>query len=277
MTWHCERERLGSGEMEVTWLGHSSLFLQCGPSNVLLDPVFSDRCGPKGKLGPKRSCPVPVHIEPGEANSLPPIDVVAVSHSHYDHCDAPALRRLIAVHDPVICVPTGMTWIVSKLGASRVVEFDWWESQELAGVEVAAIPARHWSARKPGDRCKSLWCGWALREKGEREAFLYVGDTARWHELYEYIGQNLTLRGAAVPIGAYEPRWFMASSHVNPDEAAEIHRLLGSPRSLAVHHRTFRLSQEAQDAPRQRLAELRAQEPGLDGFVDIAIGERIAL
>ena len=244
----------------VTWIGHSTVLVQMAGRNILTDPIFSARASPLPFAGPKR------HQPPGIAlRDLPPIDLVVISHSHYDHLDLRSVRALARQPGgaPHYAVPLGLErWFarhVRRLDADRVAALDWWESATLRGIQVTLAPVHHWSARTPWDRNANLWGGWCLERAGFR--FFFSGDIAYSADAAQ-IGARLgPFDLAAIAIGHYEPRWFMRGSHVNPDEAVRVHRDIRSRRSLAIHYGTFeRLTAEPLDQPLSDLAQARAAQ-----------------
>ena len=262
----------------VTWIGHATVLAQFGDLTLLTDPIFSARASPLGFAGPKR------HQPPGIAlDALPHIDVVLVSHNHYDHLDAASVRALSgqAGGPPLFVVPLGLKAWLADHGVHHAVELDWWERHAVGGVEVVLVPAQHWSGRGLNDRMQTLWGGFAVFAPDCH--LFYAGDTGYSRDFADirarFAERQTPAAGggfdiALLPIGAYEPRWFMAPQHVNVDEAVKIHRDLGAKRSLGVHWGTFQLSDEALDAPPQALAAIRAaQRIPADEFFVLAIGE----
>ncbi len=263
----------------VTWIGHATVLAQLSGLNLLTDPIFSDRASPMRFLGPKR------HQPPGVAiNDLPRIDLVVVSHSHYDHLDQTSIRCLNAQEGgpPLFLVPLGLKRWLQRNGVSRAVELDWWESQALSSpagkAEVFLLPSRHWSARGLHDRMLTLWGGFGVFAPDCH--LFYAGDTSysrdfadiRHRLLERQVGGGFDI--AILPIGAYEPRWFMADQHVNVHEAVKIHSDLGAKRSLGVHWGTFELTDEPLDEPpRQLLLERSSTGLSEEDFFVLAIGE----
>ena len=246
--------------LEVTMVGHATVLIQAAGLNLLVDPVWSDRASPFRRAGPRRVTP------PGIAfDDLPPIDAVLVTHNHYDHMDLDTLARLHAVHRPRIVTALGNDAIIrGAVPNADAVALDWGQDVELnAGTVVTAVPANHWSSRGLRDRRMALWCGFAIRTS---DRLVYdVGDTG--------YGDGRVFRGfqarfgppdvALIPIGAYDPRWFMADQHVDPDEAVRIMLDCGAAHALGVHWGTFPLTDEGRDAPVRALAAaLRAR--GID-------------
>ena len=263
----------------VTWIGHATVLAQVGGLNVLTDPIFSERASPVQFAGPKRHQPPGVALE-----ELPRIDLVVASHNHYDHLDEASIRQLNAQEGgaPLFVAPLGLEgWLRSK-GVSRAMELDWWGSHTIhapAGdVEVMLLPSQHWSSRGLHDRMLTLWGGFAVMAPDCH--LFYAGDTGYSRDFTD-IRERLAGRQAGggfdialLPIGAYEPRWFMAEQHVNVHEAVKIHRDLGAKRSLGVHWGTFELTDEPLDEPpRQLTVERSAAGVADEDFFVLAIGE----
>ena len=259
----------------VTWIGHASSLVQAGGVSILTDPIFSERASPLSFIGPKR------HVAPGLALAeLPHIDAVLISHNHYDHLDAASVRALAAQPGgpPLFIVPLGIKGWLADAGISHAVELDWWQSTRVGAVEVVFTPAQHWSGRSLGDRMETLWGGYAVFASGFQ--WFFAGDTAYskdFADIHErFAARHGGGRGfdlALLPIGAYEPRWFMKAQHVDPREAVRIHRDLGAEQSIGIHWGTFELTDESLDEPPRALARA-AREAGLadDAFTVIAVG-----
>jgi L-ascorbate metabolism protein UlaG (beta-lactamase superfamily) len=247
----------GAGALAAHWINHATFLLQTSAGTVLTDPVFSDRVSPVGWAGPRR-----VHA-PGIAFAdLPAVDVVLLSHDHYDHCDLPALARLAATQKPLAITLLGNAPLLREAGFApeRIVELDWWgRHTTAAGLTVVATPSRHWSNRLSGPRNGRLWGGFHLAAGGRTAHF--VGDTAYDDEMFRAVRTRCGAPDLAmIPIGAYEPRWFMAAQHCNPAEAVRIQRDLGAKLSLGMHWGTFQLTDEAREAPVTALAAALAAE-----------------
>lgn len=259
-----ENPRAGAGVHTATWIGHSTVLLQMEGLNLITDPVFSERAFPVQWMGPRRVMEPALSID-----ELPPLDVVLLSHNHYDHLDKPAVKRIARAHpDATWVTPLRLGGYVRGWGARDVVELDWWDSVEIKGVRVTGTPARHFSARRLGDRNKTLWSGYAL-ERGKRRVY-FVGDSA-YHPEFADVGRKCgPFDMVTMPIGAYDPRWFMHVVHVDPNEAIQAfedvmssHPGSPTPLMLGIHWGTFRLTDEPMDEPPRR-ARLRWQERGLD-------------
>jgi N-acyl-phosphatidylethanolamine-hydrolysing phospholipase D len=245
--------RAGKTDFTATWIGHSSVLLQLGDINALTDPVFSQRAFPLQWIGPRRV------MDPGlPIHALPPIDMVFLSHNHYDHLDKPAVKRISQVHPQATwIVPLGLGAYIRRWGASDIVELDWWQHTAIKGLRITATPARHFSGRGLRDRNRSLWCGFAFDMEAKRA--LFVGDTA-YHPEFGTIGSQCgPFDFVMIPIGAYDPRWFMQIVHVAPEEAVQIYRDLVAPHRaqplpvmLGIHWGTFRLTDEPMDEPPER-------------------------
>jgi N-acyl-phosphatidylethanolamine-hydrolysing phospholipase D len=261
----------------ITWIGHATVLAQLGGLNVLTDPIFSERASPLSYLGPKRAQP------PGVALAdLPRIDLVLISHNHYDHLDEASVRALNGQPGgpPLFIVPRGNGAWMAQAGIDNVVELVWWQSHRIGAVEVVMTPVQHWSGRTLGDRLATLWGGYAVFAPDLH--LYYAGDTGYSKDFGDtrerFASRQSTSQGggfdvALIPIGGYEPRWFMQDQHVNPAEAVRIHLDLNAKRSVGVHWGTFELTDESLDEPPQRLAvERKAQGVADDDFSVLAIG-----
>ncbi len=253
----------------ATWIGHSTLLLQVAGLNILTDPQFSARAFPVQWAGPKRRAPLPMTIA-----QLPRIDLVLISHNHYDHLDHDSVTALQAQAGgpPLFLAPLGVDLWLKDQGVTRVERFDWWDRRTLLGVEVHFVPAQHWSARGLFDRNASLWGGWVVRAPGFD--FYFAGDTGYSRDFADIGARFGGFDLAAIPVGAYLPRWFMKEQHVDPAEAVRIHRDVKARRSIGIHWGTFELTDEPLDAPIGELPEaLRAQGVPAEAFVLFRHGE----
>ena len=263
----------------VTWIGHASALVQAGGLNVLTDPIFSERAFPVQIAGPKRA------QAPGVAlDDLPPIDVVVISHNHYDHLDRASVVGLNARAqaqgtNTLFLVPLGQRPWFESLGITHVVELDWWQKHTVRGVDFFLTPVQHWSARGVTDQNQTLWGGWAVFAA---DLHWYFGGDAGYSLNFLETRQHFVDRFAPdggfdlalIPIGAYEPRWFMRVHHMNPEEAVQAHLDLRAKRSVAVHWGTFSLTDEPLDQPPKDLALARAAKGLTDtDFAVFKIGE----
>jgi L-ascorbate metabolism protein UlaG (beta-lactamase superfamily) len=227
----------------VWWLGHATVLLRIGGLHIITDPQLSERASPFSFIGPKRFVAAPADVP-----HLPKIDVLLISHNHYDHLDAPTVRALLRANPAMACyVPLGLKPWFEKRGAKNVYELGWWHKHGFQDLEIHCVPAQHWSARSLFDRNETLWCGWVV--KGHGLNFYFSGDTGYSPHLQEIASRLGPPDLAALPIGAYEPRWFMRTQHVDPPEAVQLHRELKVRHSLAIHWGTFELADDSLDAP----------------------------
>ncbi|CAK9203950.1 unnamed protein product [Sphagnum troendelagicum] len=292
-----------SQSVQATWVGHATFLLQFDKVNVLTDPVWSDRCSPSAYVGPKRFVPVPFPIK-----DLPPVDVVIISHNHYDHLDTETVKAL--GNKPLYLVPLGIKSWFTDLGITNVVELDWWQEHKVSipvgdssrSLRAICTPCQHFSGRGLTDRNKTLWCSWVL--EGPSKKIYFGGDTgfctvpkgsdyAGGHpELatvkadgtkvefpvcpsFAEIGNRFGPFDAAfLPIGAYSPRYFMSAIHCSPEDAVGIHLAVRAKRSIGMHWGTFRLTDEAILEPPVRLEkELARLKLDPLSFITVKHGE----
>jgi L-ascorbate metabolism protein UlaG (beta-lactamase superfamily) len=247
-------------EMVLTFINHVTFLIQLPELNLLTDPVFSERASPLQWAGPRR-----VHAPGLQLEQLPAIDLVFVSHNHYDHMDLPSLKRLASRHAPLFLTGLGNGAFLRQQGITPVVELDWWEETSLRGARLAFTPAQHWSTRGPGGKNHTLWGGLWLSTR--RRSLYFAADTGYSPWFAELRRRYGAPEMALLPIGAYEPRWFMRDQHMNPDDAVRAHRDLGAQISIAMHFGCFRLTDEAIDEPARALAlALQAQGVAADAF-----------
>ena len=266
----------------ITWIGHATVLAQLGGLNVITDPVFSERVSPLSFIGPKRQ------VAPGlTLAQLPHIDVVLISHNHYDHLDDASVRALAkqAGGPPLFIVPLGIKAWLAQRQISNAVELDWWQSHPIATaagpVDIVLTPVQHWSGRGFDDRLKTLWGGYAVFAPDLQ--LFFTGDTG-YSKDFEDIRARFASRQtpsqggsfdiALIALGGYEPRWFMRSQHVNPAEAVQIHLDVNAKRSAGIHWGTFGLTDESLDQPPIDLADARRAKGVADAdFFVMAIGE----
>ena len=247
------RVNTAPGRPSATWIGHATVLVQAGGLNVLTDPVFSERASPVQFAGPRRAQP------PGIALAdLPAIDVVLVSHNHYDHLDRGSIVQLNERGQgrTIFLVPLGLKSWMQAQGVHNVFELDWWDTHLVRGMPFQLVPEQHWSARSLGDRNKTLWGGWAVRAPDLH--WYFSGDTGYAAHFRAARERDGAFDLALLAIGAYEPRWFMRDQHMNPAEAVQAHRDLGARHSIGIHWGTFPLTDEALDQPPRDLAQARA-------------------
>lgn len=225
--------------VQLVWIGHATVLVQLDGLTVLCDPIFSDRCSFSQHMGPKRYRAPPCTIQ-----ELPHIDVVLISHNHYDHLDLGSVKQLIHKYGPSLhwFVPSGMKAWMINVGCKNVTDLSWWEEEKVVGkqgeITLAFTPTQHWSRRSLNDENKSLWGSWVV--KGPNHSFFFAGDTG-YCKGFKQIGQKYgPFSLAAIPIGSYEPRWFMYPQHVNPEEAVQIHVDVKSKASVGIHWGTFK-------------------------------------
>jgi len=245
----------------VTWIGHATYLVRIGGLNVLTDPVWSPQI--PGRI--RRITPVGLPW-----TSLPRVDAVVISHNHYDHLDGRTMRRL--PRDTPVLVPARLGRWFRRRGFTRVAELDWWESAQLDQVEFEFVPAHHWSRRTPFDTCRTLWGGWVISTPTTK--IYFAGDTGYGHWFGEIGQRHPDIDLALMPVGAYEPSWFMRRAHLNPAEAVRACGDLGAPRMATMHWGTFVLSREPLLAPmREAEAAWQAAERPREDLWTLAVGE----
>jgi L-ascorbate metabolism protein UlaG (beta-lactamase superfamily) len=262
-------QRVEGERIRVTLIGHSTFLIQTRGVNLLTDPVWSERAGPFGVLGPRRATPPALRVD-----DLPPLDAILLSHNHYDHLDLATLARLARQRPCPVLTPLGNDAILRKHDAKIDARpLDWGDVAGVGPLGVTLEPALHWSARGRGDRRMALWGSFMIAASGG--AIYFAGDTGYGDgSLFpEIASRHPRIKLALLPIGAYEPRWFMRDQHCDPDEAVAIFRALGAERAVACHWGTFRLTDEPYDEPPRRLAEaLKREGISAERFVAPAAG-----
>ena len=240
-------------EHYALWIGHSTFLINNGDLTILTDPIFSERASPLKFAGPKRLIKPVIKIK-----DLPEVDVITISHNHYDHLDINSLRKIQKKFPNVkILVPKGDLKLLKNYNLNNGFEFLWWEEIIFDNTKFIFTPAQHWSARGLRDRNKSLWGSWFI--KTEEKNIFHAGDTGYSDDFMEIRNRLGTVDFAMIPIGAYDPQWFMSYSHVNPEEALSIAKDLDAKKSIGMHWGTFILTDEPVLEPRERLNKITNQ------------------
>jgi len=256
-------------DFTITWIGHSSLLIQIDGMNILTDPVWSERVSPVSFAGPKRVVPPGLAFE-----DLPVIDMVIISHDHYDHLDKDTIERL--GNKSFYLLPLGLGEFFEQLNITNYQELDWWADIRINKIRFVCVPAQHFSGRTMFDRNKTLWCGWVLESNSAK--IYYAGDTGYFPGFKE-IGSRLgPFDVAAIPIGAYKPRWFMSPVHLDPKEAVDVYLDVKAKYFIPIHWGTFNLSDEPLDEPPKVLL-LEVENRNLDKslFKILKHGETVVL
>jgi L-ascorbate metabolism protein UlaG (beta-lactamase superfamily) len=258
--------RIEGGELRATLVNHSTVLLQQHDCHILTDPVWSDRVSPLPWIGPRR------HRSAGvRRDDLPRIDIVLISHNHYDHLDLGTLHWLAQRGAAAFIVPAGVAPLLRAEKIEPAYELDWGEARTLGAATVHCVPALHSSGRGITDQRKTLWCGYVI-QSGNRTVY-FAGDTAfgdHFAQIREAFGSP---RLSLLPIGAYQPRWFMSSVHMAPQEAVKAHAILGSRATIAIHHGTFQLADDGLDTARRQLPA--SARP--DAFVILENGQSVSI
>ncbi|CAD6195425.1 unnamed protein product [Caenorhabditis auriculariae] len=268
-----------SSKLFASWLGHATVLVNLEGAKFITDPIWAERASFLSFAGPKRYRPPPMDIE-----DLPQLDFAVISHDHYDHLDADAVKKITEMSPNIQWfVPLGMQGWMKTIGISnseehphRVKEMNWGEHTEIRindqNFTIWCVPAQHWGQRGPLDRNRRLWAGWAV--VGPSRRFYYSGDTGNCDKEFRKIGQKLgPFDLAAIPIGAYEPNWFMKSQHINPEEAVGMHEMIRSKMSIGIHWGTYHMgSYEFYLEPREKLKSIMEQRTDLPKFITIEQG-----
>ena len=259
-----------TSDTHVTWIGHATLLFERRGRRVLTDPMFSERASPFTFTGPKRVVPPAIAIA-----DLPQIDAVIISHSHYDHLDLPGIKKLIAKQPELqFIVPLGLAPMLADSGVKNVTEIDWWQTHQVDDIAITSTPVVHWSSRSMFDRNKTQWAGFMVRF-ADGYQFYFAGDTGYGSDFIRLRERLGVPDFAAIPIGAYEPRDFMKTSHVNPEEAVQIFADLQVPKAVGIHWGTFKLTLEPLvEPPRRLLKALQLAKIPPERFRALTHGER---
>lgn len=237
------------GGVRITFINHSTFLIQVDGVNIITDPVWSERVSPFSFAGPKRMRPPGILF-----HDLPKIDLVLLSHNHYDHLDIATIKRIHDKYNPQYIVPLGVAAYLKKHKIESIKELDWWQTTAFGtGFTIEAVPAQHFSGRGTFDRDGTLWCGYAIH--GAHGNVYFAGDTGYNSSTFKEIGARTKPTLAIIPIGAFKPEWFMSPIHCSPAEAVEIFKDLGSPQSIASHFGTFPLADDGYDDPIEQLGD----------------------
>lgn len=260
-------DRVNDSTQVITYVNHSTFLIQTDGVNILTDPVWSERVSPFSFAGPKRMRPPGIRFE-----DLPEIDVVFISHNHYDHLDIQTLKRINERFDTQFIVPLGVDAYLNKMGIENTVALNWWEGVDVSdSLRIDAVEAQHFSSRGMLDRDKTLWAGYVIQSSNGN--IYFAGDTG-YNNFFTEIGERYApIKTAIIPIGAYIPRWFMSPVHVDPAQAVQIHHDVGAELSIGMHFGTFPL---ADDGEQQPLNDLEIALNG-ENFIVIKEGSNVVI
>lgn len=246
--------KLNAG-VRITFVNHSTFLIQADGVNILTDPVWSERTSPFQWVGPRRMRPPGIRLE-----DLPKIDMLLLSHNHYDHLDLATVKRVVEVHRPVIIAALGVKAFLEQKKITVARDLDWWEEFSWNNsLSIQAIPAQHFSGRGMFDRDATLWCGFLIKRSVGN--IYFVGDTGYNEKLFKEVGERCSpIKVALVPIGAYRPEWFMSPIHCSPAEAVKIHRDLNAKQSVATHFGTFPLADDGEEEPLLELQRVLSEQ-----------------
>jgi L-ascorbate metabolism protein UlaG (beta-lactamase superfamily) len=263
-------EKIEDDSIVVTFINHSTFLVQTQCLNILTDPVCSERAGPVSFAGPKRMRPPGIRFE-----DVPPINIILLTHNHYDHLDIETLKKLSLKYNPKIFTSLGVGKFLEKNGIGNVSEMDWWDEINIdQGISLICTPAQHFSGRGMFDRDRTLWCGFALQT--EKGSIYYSGDSG-YGDFFKEIAQKISpVRLSFLPIGAFKPEWFMSSIHASPKDAVRIHQILKSSESIGMHFGTFHLADDGMDEPGETLKSVLKKE-GIPETEFIVPEERVSV
>ena len=265
-----QKLNLSEDDNYAIWIGHSTFLIKKNGVTILTDPIFSKRASPFKNIGPKRLIPPAIPLD-----AIPHIDIVTVSHNHYDHLDIHSLKKISKKHpEAIFLVPAGDEKLLKRKKIKNVYSFDWWESIEHKGFLITFTPVQHWSKRSLFDRNKSLWGGWFFKHKDY--SLYHAGDTGYSKDFIDTKIKLGSPKYAFIPIGAYDPEWFMAESHVNPEDAVQIMLDLEAEKAFGMHWATFVLTDEDTIEPKIRLEKEIMKYKDLD-FISVSPGSIINL
>ncbi len=253
-------------DVNITFVNHSTFLIQINGYNILTDPVWSERVSPVSFAGPKRVHPPGVTIE-----ELPKIDIVLISHNHYDHLDIESIKKLEKKFSPAFFVPLGDKELLKSAGVQKVFDLDWWNKVNFNNIDISFVPTQHWSARGIFDRFDSLWGGYVVAWNGHK--IFFGGDTGYSKHFKSINSKFGPMDISLIPIGAYAPRWFMQTMHMDPEEAIWAHKDLKSRYSIGMHYGTFQLTNESIDEPKTKLGmHLKKEGISPETFLLLPIG-----
>ena len=265
-----QKLNLSDDDNYAIWIGHSTFLIKKNGVTILTDPIFSKRASPFKNIGPKRLIPPAIPLD-----AIPHIDIVTVSHNHYDHLDIYSLKKISKKHpEAIFLVPAGDEKLLKRKKIKNVYNFDWWKSIEHKGFLITFTPVQHWSKRSLFDRNKSLWGGWFFKHKDY--SLYHAGDTGYSKDFIDTKIKLGSPKYAFIPIGAYDPEWFMAESHVNPEDAVQIMLDLEAEKAFGMHWATFVLTDEDTIEPKIRLEKEIMKYKDLD-FISVIPGSIINL
>jgi len=257
-----QKLNLSEDDNYAIWIGHSTFLIKKNGVTILTDPIFSKRASPFKNIGPKRLIPPAIPLD-----AIPHIDIITVSHNHYDHLDIHSLKKISKKHpEAIFLVPAGDEKLLKRKKIKNVYNFDWWESIEHKGFLITFTPVQHWSKRSLFDRNKSLWGGWFFNHKDY--SLYHAGDTGYSKDFIDTKIKLGSPKYAFIPIGAYDPEWFMAESHVNPEDAVQIMLDLEAEKAFGMHWATFVLTDEDTIEPKIRLEKEIMKDKDLD-FISV--------
>ncbi|MDC1073854.1 MBL fold metallo-hydrolase, partial [Gammaproteobacteria bacterium] len=260
-----QKLNLSEDDNYAIWIGHSTFLIKKNGVTILTDPIFSKRASPFKNIGPKRLIPPAIPLD-----AIPHIDIVTVSHNHYDHLDIYSLKKISKEHpEAIFLVPAGDEKLLKRKKIKNVYNFDWWESIKHKGFLITFTPVQHWSKRSLFDRNKSLWGGWFFKHKDY--SLYHAGDTGYSKDFIDTKIKLGSPKYAFIPIGAYDPEWFMAESHVNPEDAVQIMLDLEAEKAFGMHWATFVLTDEDTIEPKIRLEKEIMKYKDLD-FISVVPG-----
>ena len=251
----------GDQKAIITFINHASFLIQLDGLNIITDPIFSSRASPSSFFGPQRI------RQPGlKISDLPPIDVVVISHNHYDHLDLPSLIEIDAKFKPLFFVPLGDKKLLAENGLQNIHEMDWWNEHDVKGTKFIFTPVQHWSARGLFDKCKSLWGGYFIKNLNFNA---YFGGDAGYSSYYSETFKKLGAPDVALlPIGAYAPENLMRINHMTPEDALKAHEDLAAKISIGMHFGTFQLTDEPLTEPEDRI-----KKSSVPNFIILDVGE----